>query len=248
MTRPYRDWHALIVAVTLGLVLGCKAAPGPADQAGSTPDAAALPSVEEGKGEEIPFPALRLFLEFNSSANDMGVQLFLDAEEWKRVVAFDPGGEKILDFIGLGRFQQLGLAELVFESAEPTPAEVLALFPEGDYRFIGRTLEGDKLVGTAFLSHAVPPAPTYSPSHGELVDRNHVVMTINPVPGIAGFQLIVENDDLHVNLTMDLKPSVGSVQVPAAYLRPGTTYKTEVLAIGTNGNRTITEGTFVTLP
>jgi hypothetical protein len=248
MSPTYRDWHGVIAAVTLGLLLGCNDAPGPSGKPGASTDAGITPSVDEGKGEEIPFPALRLFLEFNSSANDMGVQLFLDAEEWKRVVAFDPGGDKILDFLALGRFQQLGLAELVFESAEPTPQEVLALFPEGHYRFIGRTLEGDRLVGTAFLSHAVPPAPTYSPSHGELVDRNNVLMTINPVPGIASFQLIVENDDLHANLTLDLKPSVGSVQVPAAFLQPGTTYKTEVLAIGTNGNRTITEGTFVTKP
>jgi hypothetical protein len=56
----------------------------------------------------------------------------------------------------------------------------------------------------------------------------------------------VENDDLDTSLTMDILPPATSVQVPAAYLRPNLVYKVEVLAISTNNNRTLTEGTFVT--
>jgi hypothetical protein len=201
---------------------------------------------DEAKGAGIPFAALQLFLEFNSTDNDLGVQLLLDGEDWKRVRAFDPGKHEILDITTNGRLQRLGLTELFFESAEPSPAEVLALFPRGAYRFVGRTVENDRLVGTARLSHDLPPAPSFSPSKGELVDRNNVVIRWRPIPGLAAFQLIVENEDLGVTMTIDLKPSVTRLRVPPAFLEPGTEYQAEVLAIAPNGNRTIAEGTFVT--
>jgi hypothetical protein len=55
----------------------------------------------------------------------------------------------------------------------------------------------------------------------------------------------VEND-LGVSRTFDLSPSMASLKVPPEFLQAGTAYKFEVLAIASNRNRTVTEGTFVT--
>jgi len=170
----------------------------------------------------------------------------LDGEAWEVVRAFDPGQRQIFEIKALGRLEQLGLTELFFESAEPSPGEVLALFPAGIYRFTGETLDDERLMGTARLSHDLPPAPVFSPSNGELVDRNNVVIRWRAIVGVAGYQVIVANEDLGVAMTVDLKPSVTDLHVPPTFLEAGTAYTVEVLAIATNGNKTITQGAFVT--
>ncbi|MDQ3698877.1 MAG: fibronectin type III domain-containing protein [Gemmatimonadota bacterium] len=249
MRHSWSGWYGVAVASGLTLAIGCKDAPGAPESSARADDPEfAEVAVDGAPGARIPFAKLQFFFEFNSTDNDLGVQLLLDGDEWRRVAGFDPGNRRIVDISAHGRLQELGLTELFFESAEPSPGEVLALFPAGTYRFVGLTLGGDRLAGTATLSHDFPPAPSFSPSNGELVDRNNVVIRWNAIPGIASYQLIVENEALGVALTVDVPPSVTSMQVPPAFLQPGTTYKAEVLAIAANGNKTITEGTFVTLP
>jgi hypothetical protein len=243
MRRPI-GWSAGLIVSALTVNISCSDAPAAPDAA--SPQSAAT---DEGRrGPEIPFSTLKLFFEFNSTDNDLGVQLLLDAEDWKRVTGFDPGNKQIVEILASGRLGELGITELFFESAEPEPAEVLALFPAGTYRFEGRTVDKETLVGRTTLSHTLPPAPVFSPSHSELVDRNNAVITWTAIPGSAAYQVIVENDDLDTSLTMDILPPATSVQIPAAYLRPNLVYKVEVLAISTNNNRTLTEGTFVTKP
>ena len=44
-------------------------------------------------GEHLPFEAVKIIIEFNSTARDVGVQLFFDADEaWKNVTVVDPNG------------------------------------------------------------------------------------------------------------------------------------------------------------
>lgn len=248
MRNSWRGWYGAAVASALSLAIACNDAAAPKKSADTTDPSFAENWGDEGEGGGTPFADLRLFFEFNFTDNDLGVQLHLDGEDWKRVAAFDPGNRRIFDITAQGRMRELGLTELFFESAEPSPSEVLDLFPPGSYRFVGRTVENERLVGTATLSHALPPAPSFSPSNGEVVDRNNTVIRWNSIPGIAGFQLIVENQELGLTLTVDLQPSVTSLQVPPAFLQGGTEYKAEILAIAHNGNKTIAEGTFVTKP
>ena len=114
---------------------------------------------EERRGNEIPFPDLELFFEFNSTDNDLGVHISLDGEAWKRLKARDPGKRTILDIEVRGRLKKLGLTQLFFESAEPSPGEVLALFPPGEYEFEAATLGGDTLVGTPSCPTTSRPCP-----------------------------------------------------------------------------------------
>jgi hypothetical protein len=205
-------------------------------------------AVTNGAAEGAEFEKAQLFIEFNSTDDDAGIQVLLDGEAWRFLRIFRPDGRVILELEAKRGLGQLGLTELFFESAEPSLDEVLAKFPAGRYKFEGITIKGRTLEGSAVLSHDIPPAPFFSPSSGELVDRSNTVITWQPIPGIARFQVIVENEDLGVSITVDLSGSVTELQVPPSFLIADTEYKAEVLAIAETGNRTIAEGTFKTLP
>ncbi len=202
---------------------------------------------DDGGGVVIPFADAEAFFEFNTTDNDLGLQIFLDAEGWKKVRVSDPSGEKIVQIMTEGNLSELGITELRFESAEPSPAEVLALFPPGDYEFRGRTVEGDKLASTAELSHDFLPVPTFSPSDGEEVDPNNTVVTWN-APGAELVEIIIESEDIDGTFDVIVPSSITSLNVPPQFLMPDAEYKIEILVIGENGNRTIAESTFVTMP
>jgi hypothetical protein len=231
MTRSTRRWRVLAAALAV-LVFGTYAR-------------------ESQAGKEVgEFDALNLFIEFNSTDNDAGIQLFLDSDPWETLTIRDPSGKKILSIKASGGLGELGLTELFFEGGEPSPAEVLAAFPEGEYEVEARTIEGEVLVGTADLSHEFLAASVFSPSGGAVVDRNNTVVTWDAVTGAVAYEVIVESEDLGISMTFRVPASTSplNLPLPPALLLPNTEYDIEVLAIGTNGNKTITESNFVTGP
>jgi hypothetical protein len=193
------------------------------------------------------FEDAEVFFEFNSTDNDLGLQIFLDAEGWDKVDVSDPDNHKIFQIHTQGTLSDLGITELRFESAEPSPAEVLALFPPGDYEFIGKTVEGGTLASTAELSHDLLAAPTFTPSDGDEVDPNNAVISWN-APGAELVEVIIESEENDNVFDVIVSGSETSLDVPSQFLEPDTEYKIEVLAIAENGNKTITESTFVTMP
>lgn len=220
-----------------------EAAPNAADIEMETAEAEA-----DATGATVPFADAELFFELNSTDNDLGLQLFLDTDDgWKRVRVLDPARRDIILFETGGRLSRLGITELRFESAEPSPEEVLALFPPGEYRFRGRTVEDDQLASNATLSHDFPPAPTFSPSDGEVVDPRNTVVEWS-APEAEKVEIIIEQDELEHVLDVILSGSSRRLRVPAQFLRPGLEYKIEVLSTGENGNRIISESTFRTAP
>lgn len=202
---------------------------------------------DDDGGIVMPFADAEVFFEFNTTDNDLGLQIFLDAEGWRQVKVFDPNGAKIVQFLTAGNLSELGITELRFESAEPSPAEVLALFPPGEYEFRGKTVEGDRLASTGELSHDFLPAPTFSPSDGEEVDPNNTVVTWS-APGAEQVEIIIESDDVDDTFDVIVSSASGSLNIPPQFLQPDTEYKIEILAIAENGNKTIAESDFVTLP
>src|SRR5262245_41603793 len=89
-------WHHLVLLIAFALVV-------------ATPAPAAA----------TKFEATRIFIEFNSTDNDLGFHVFLDAEEWQSVRITNPVGVTIFDVAGKGAYANLGLSELFFEGAEP---------------------------------------------------------------------------------------------------------------------------------
>ena len=227
----------LVIAVlSIGLALG-------------TPRVAAA----KPKPPPTPFESVRIIIEFNSTGQDAGIQLFLDAEAWKTVSVLDPKGHKIFEVSPKGKLRALGGSELSVESDEPDIADVpladlFAQFPEGTYTFVGTSPDGEKLKSTATFSHVIPDGPTIvSPA---TLDPAHAVIAWNPVTtpagvDVVGYEIVIEHDDFHF---FDVKvPSTKtSVTVPPELLQSTTQYGFEVLAIDARGNQTITESSFTT--
>jgi Fibronectin type III domain len=197
----------------------------------------------------------KIILEFNATDEDLGIQAFLGGPSWEVVEIVGPDGRKVFH-VDRGSLKELGMNELSFESEEPSLEDLpleqfLALFPEGEYEFLGKTVEGDDMEGTATLTHDIPDAPVVVSPEKDSVDPDNTVIKWNPVVSpagikIVGYQVAVEREDPFRALTADLAPTSTSFTVPADFLDPGTEYKFEVLAIEASGNQTITLGFFET--
>ena len=210
----------------------------------------------EAAGKPIPLAAATLIIEVNGTAGDAGLQFFLDGEPWNSMTISGPNGRTILAVNAQGRLKGWGLTELFSESNEPPFSEVpleefKARFPEGKYTFVGETIEGEKLVGTARLSHDIPDGPEItSPADGASVGRDDVVARWTAAaqpPGIdiVGYRVIVTREDPLRVYSVDLPALARRVPIPAEFLQSGTEYELEIQAIEESGNWTFTTSTFV---
>lgn len=220
-------------------------------------------ALESRAAVEIPLSKARMIIEYNATAEDVGVQVLLDGEPWKNMAIFSPDGRRLLQITNTGSLKTQGLTELFFESSEPSLAEVpleefLARFPQGVYDFEGRTTEGEEIEGEATFTHVIPAAPVVvSPPEGAVVDPNNFVIDWNPVTQtlngsgvqIIGYQVIIGQVEPLRELLIDLPATVTSLKVPPEFfLQKDTVHVFEVLAIEAGRNQTITAGEFKTAP
>ncbi len=142
----------------------------------------------------VPLKDARLKIELNSTDQDVGVQVFIDADPWKTMEIFDPRGKLVFRANNEGRLAKQGGTELFLESGEPNfsdvpLAEFLRRFPQGDYRIIGRGLEGEKFIGTAKFTHNMPAGPVLTyPTEDSVVDPHNTVVMWQQVPAANGNQ------------------------------------------------------------
>jgi hypothetical protein len=194
----------------------------------------------------------RIYIEYNSTANDLGFHVALDGEDWKTLKIVNPAGLTIFEVTGKGPYAQLGLTELFFEGAEPTLddvplAELLAKFPAGRYRFLGTTVGNKSMDGTGTLSYAVPAGPVVSTdvTSGHATIRWQRVTSAPPgfpVRGVnvTGYEVLVDPYvDIH------LPGTATELTLPDAVVDAlgAGSHPIEVLAIDASGNQTITEAT-----
>lgn len=213
----------------------------------------------------VSFDIAKIYFEYNSSASllgDLGVHVSLDGEDWRELEIINPRGRTIFEVEGRGPYRELGMTELFFEGAEPDLSEVplqelLDLFPAGRYRFVGKTVDGERISGTARLSHAIPDGPFNVLA---VLNGNSLVISWDAPTGsltglpidIVAYQVIV--DAFQVTVPADVPCTVNTnpdslsmcVTVTPQFvqsLAPGEQLF-EVLAIEAGGNQTITEGSF----
>ncbi|MFQ5526198.1 MAG: hypothetical protein ACE5GX_08035 [Thermoanaerobaculia bacterium] len=213
----------------------------------------AAPEAEAKRLDEAEF-----FIEINATDGDAGIQVFLDGVGWKRMKIFDPDGNKIVDTKNRNSVKQQGITEFFFESAEPsfdvqTLEELMALFPEGRYRFEGVTTEGEPLTGKTKLTHDFPMQPMQvSPVDGESVDPENAVFTwvqVADPPGseIVTYEVVLECEEPEfTKATFLVGPDVDSITVGPEFLEQEDLdeCKWEVLAKEDSGNQTISETEF----
>ena len=198
------------------------------------------------------FAEARIYIEYNDTDNDLGFHVSLDGEDWRSLRIVNPLGKAIFEVEGRSAYRDLGMTELFFEGAEPSldefPLEdLLALFPEGRYTFVGTTVEGTRLSGAARLSHAIPDGPVVSAEvdDGEVIIRwQGIDMPPAGFPSrrieIAGYQVIAGS------FQVTLPAWATEVELPEEYVASlaGGAHDFEVLTIDASGNRSISSGTF----
>jgi hypothetical protein len=215
-------------------------------------------------GAVVRLADARLKFEINATDGDGGIQVFLDGTSWRRISIFDPTGRRIFTTMTEGRMGTQGGTELFLESSEPTftqlpLARLLARFPAGTYTFRGTGLKDERYVGTARLTHDLPDAPKLvSPLEGDAPqdpERTTLRWTGVKAPNgspIIGYQVLVVQPETGLRSlptrTLDvlMPPTARSLVVPRGFLRRGTEYEWEVLAIERGGNQTLSAGTFRT--
>ena len=172
------------------------------------------------------FSEVSLIIETNATACDVGLQIFFDADAWRKVTVEKPNGTPILEVAAKGSLFGFGLTEQFNETDEPVMEELVEafpelecdepefsldefffLFPKGTYEFKGVTIEGKALEGEAKLSHVIPaPAEILGPPDDVRQDPNNTIIKWKKVskpilPGfgpvtIVGFQVIVEREEV----------------------------------------------------
>ncbi len=235
-------------------------------------------SHDDDDGEEQPFKDAEFFIEYNSTAGDTGVQVFLDDDNWRRITISDPKDRTIFKVKGSATLGRQGLTELFFESVEPELDQLplvkfLKRFPEGDYEFEGIRNDGIELESEVEFTHIIPCAPEVLPEDGTVLRRRsdavitwgEVTEVVDPVAtDAAGETVCTEPENLgqeleiasyqvivensDVHLIVDLTSEDRALTVPPELLRKNTLYIFEVLAKEESGNQTITEGFFCTGP
>lgn len=208
----------------------------------------------------------RLKIELNATDGDAGIQVFIDGDSWKSIAIYDPRGKLLFRSVTKGRFAKQGGTELFLESAEPDFSELpleefLKRFPEGDYYFTGRGLEGERYVGSATLTHNLPDGPqlVFPLESDGLQDPDNTTVRWEPVEApngspIIAYQVLVVQLESNftaipkIALDIMMPATTTSMTVPPGFLLSDTEYEWEVLAIEESGNQTLSSSFFATAP
>lgn len=219
---------------------------------------AAVPlSVAAASGRDtVEFKRAQLRVEVNATDGDAGLQIDLDHEPWQSISLRTPDGRTILDVKNQGVLKSYGLTELFSESSEPPfttfpLSEFKKLFPEGDYVFEGRAVDGTRMRRTVTLTHDFPAGPVVtSPEEDATVSAQDLVVEWEPVVEPVGIEilryqvLVISEDDPGQVFSAFLPGDATSIGIPPEFLVTDGAYKVEVLAIEQSGNQTLTEVAF----
>lgn len=239
--------------------------------AGSTATANGDRSERSGKwhpnwGQKVELKDARLKIETNDTDGDAGIQVFLDSDPWQWMEIYDPKGRQLFRSAMGGSFAKQGGTELFLESGEPSfdevpLAEFLGRFPEGNYYFRGKGIDGERFFGIAPLTHDIPAGPLLVGPHidGGLVDPDDAVVSWEPVAPpngspIVGYEVLIVLSQTglpalpKIALNVMMPPTATSLAVPPGFLRRDTVYEWEVLAIEEGGNQTLSSSFLRTAP
>ena len=180
----------------------------------------AVPVAEAARPDPTgPFDIAEIHVEKNATDDD--TEIVIEAvggdDGLCQFRVYAPDGRPIVHFNSVDRSTG-GQREFVIESPEPPGDAILAGYPEGLYRFRGRTCEGERFDSADPLSHDLPAAVVItSPAADSEVDAsNGIVIEWSPVPGVAEFILELENEsaDPEQSLSLNLPAETTHLEDP----------------------------------
>jgi hypothetical protein len=210
---------------------------------------AALGAASSSPLASIPFDEARIFVEHNATDDDAEVVIDIDAEVGlERLTLVAPDGAEVLNL--RAEHLGLGLRKFALETPEPSLHAVLSAYPPGEYRFYGRSVDGQFLFSTASLSHALPEAPDliYPLAGSTDVPTSGASAIWTAGSDAASFFLEIESDDLGLDVKSNVAGDAGSFGFPEGWLAGGTEYQLGLGSRADNGNLTVIEIDFTTAP
>ena len=222
-----------------------------------TMDESALAKGWKKKAEELD--PVNVFIEYNSSDEDQGLQFFWDSDGFTRMMVFNESG-KVLDIKTNKGVKDQGLTEIAIESVEPdvseqTLEEFFERFPEGTYKFWGRSIDNGWLYGEAELTHNLLRPAILNFDDFPLIQWTEPEGTVRVEVVVEA--VIMEGDDEAVyKQTTTLQPDIKELTVSDEFIDMVAearangeliVLKVEVLLDEESGNRTITEETLFEL-
>ena len=196
------------------------------------------------------FPVASVHFEQNASDKDVEVVFAVKGQDdgLVELKVVSPDGRTVIDFTAPDP-STLGLRQFRIETPEPRDVQALkAAYPEGTYKFSGKTVSGDILVGQSKLSHRLPTPVTFkSPAPGAKgVPIRNFVVSWGTVPGVAFYTLELEQDEQNLKITATLPASSASFALADGILLPGKEYQLGIGAVGADGNVSVVETSFTT--
>jgi hypothetical protein len=113
--------------------------------------------------ETVTISDAKLYIEYNATADDLGVHGAFDDHGWSELCVFDRNGNLVLKVNPQSQLRDLTMAGIFFESREPILEEfdfpdLKTAFPEGQYEVRGINFDG---TGLSARRHS----PTMSPQN-----------------------------------------------------------------------------------
>ncbi|MGH8627936.1 MAG: Ig-like domain-containing protein, partial [Gammaproteobacteria bacterium] len=197
--------------------------------------------------EILPFEHATMSVVYSASDDD--------AEILIRATGVDPIGQVgIVGPDGTVRLKakfrdgdRLGQADVQFDTPEPSLEDLMQAYPEGEYRFRGRTAAGEKLAGVAELSYELLPAPEIRFPLDGATDVPTKDLEVRSVP-VAPERILlqVEDEKEKISLSIDLPGDAVRFTLPNDWLQPGVLYTLDIKLIAENGNQTVRDVRFTT--
>lgn len=218
------------------------------------------------KAEELE--PVNVFIEWNSTEEDQGIQFFWDSDGFTRMMVFNESGKKVLDIETKKSVRDQGLTEVAIESVEPEGSEqtlddFFERFPEGTYEFWGRSIEGNWLYGEADFTHDLLEPVVFTDTSLPNISWTAPSQLLSGEPSeVVGYEMVVElvvmenGDERVFKETTTLPGDATSYLVSATFLDLINSFdpedivvlKIEILADEESGNRTITETPAMVMP
>lgn len=194
------------------------------------------------------FTELSIVLEQNATDGDSEVVMFAKGQDigMNKFSVRSPDYRKVANFNG--DKHGVGLREFLLESAEPPELEkVLGSFPEGEYFFNGRTVEGGCLKGSAYLSHSLAPeTQILSPAPNEILNKDYVIVSWQPIDTATTYIVELKNEETENAILVEIPATMTTFNAPANWLVPDTEYQVAVTVTTDTGNKTSVESIFFT--
>lgn len=198
----------------------------------------------------LPFDKANVCFEQNATDGDAEIVFEIKAGDvgLTELKVVSPDGRTVVNF-SAPDVTTLGIRQFLFES--PEPKDILGLkaaYPDGEYKFTGLAIDGNKYETRTKLSHKLPGIITFLnplPESKNTSIRDFKIIW-SSVEDVVSYIIEIDQDELNFNMTTKISGDKTEFILPDGILVGDKEYKLAIGAIMRNGNSSYRETTFST--